>query len=208
MKITQKIKNILAGLMLTMGTIGIVATSTATMSGCALIKDGEEISWTKVGTVSAVIQVAAQTSTYAVCVKNQDLSPIFKAIGEGLVVLSGQATEEQLTPEQIEAYISSVLTEGKWGTLSVQINGILQTMINAYTDFYNVNKDKFKEEHNASDCRDIADYIVDNSSAVTYEDFLAEIENIARDTIYKTNTSHSKVGQSARKRRLPNENNN
>lgn len=70
------------------------------------------------------------------------------------------------------------------------------------------NKDKFKEEHNASDCRDIADYIVDNSSAVTYEDFLAEIENIARDTIYKTNTSHSKVGQSARKRRLPNENNN
>ena len=53
-------------------------------------------------------------------------------------------------------------------------------------------KDIFKEEHNASACYDIADYVVDNSTNVSYEEFLEEIVRIANDTIYKTNTSHSK----------------
>ena len=57
-------------------------------------------------------------------------------------------------------------------------------------------KDIFKEKHNASDCYDIADYVVDNSSNVTYDEFLKEIETIAYDTINKTNNSHSKKDSS------------
>lgn len=53
-------------------------------------------------------------------------------------------------------------------------------------------KDIFKEKHNATACYDVADYVVDNSSEVTFEEFLKEIETIAYDTINKTNNSHSK----------------
>ena len=65
-------------------------------------------------------------------------------------------------------------------------------------------KDIFKEKHNASDCYDIADYVVDNSSIVTYDEFLKEIETIAYDTINKTNNSHSKK-DSSKKMVLKNE---
>ena len=134
----KKIKNII--------TVALTAVFAYAVSGCALIKDGEAISWTKVDTVASVIQVAAQTSTYAVCIKNKDLSPIFKAVGEGFVVISGSADGEQLKPAQIEAYIKTLLDENKWGSLSTQVNGILSTVLTAYTNFYNENKGKFKDE--------------------------------------------------------------
>ena len=140
----MKIKNYILGLI----SLISVSVMTACAPGCALIKDGETISWSKVDTVCSVIQIAAQTSTYAVCIKNQDLAPVFKAIGEGLIVLSGSASADQMSPEQIEAYIDSLMAENKWGTLSTQINGILSTLIAEYSKFYSTNKDKFKDEVN------------------------------------------------------------
>ena len=116
------------------------------LGGCALIKDGEQISWSKVDTVCSVVRVAAQTSTYAVCVKNKDLAPVFEGVGEGLVILSGTATEGNITPEALKAFISDQIDVQQWGTLAVQINGIIDTMCDAYTNFYKQNKDKFKDE--------------------------------------------------------------
>ena len=62
-------------------------------------------------------------------------------------------------------------------------------------------KDIFKSKHNATDCYDIADYVVDNSSEVSYEEFLHEIEMIAYDTINKTNYSKSKKDPDSQKHR-------
>lgn len=44
-------------------------------------------------------------------------------------------------------------------------------------------KDCFKESHKASDCKLIADYIVDNGANTTREIFLSEIKGIAEKTI-------------------------
>lgn len=43
--------------------------------------------------------------------------------------------------------------------------------------------DLFKEKHHAKDVRNIADYIVDNSDKVAYEEFLQQITYIAEKTI-------------------------
>ena len=134
----KKIKQIL-----TFTIIGVLTFST---SGCFLLKDGETINWNKVDTITTAVQVAAQTSVYAVCIKNKDLSPVFKVIGEGLIVISGDAKDEQLKPEQIEAFIKQLIDQNKWGTLADQINGITSALITTYTNFYNTNKDKFKDE--------------------------------------------------------------
>ena len=102
--------------------IAVIAISVWS-SGCALLKDGETISWEKVDTACSVIQIAAQTSTYAVCIKNKDLPPIFKAIGEGLIIVSGSANEDNIKrststvwvrPDGIEheAFISDSLFAG------------------------------------------------------------------------------------------------
>ena len=123
----------------------IVATVVAvSITACALFKDGEEVSWDKVNTVCAVVQTAAQTSVYAVCVKNPDLSPIFKAIGEGLVNMSG----ENYSPEQIKSYIANALKKEEWGTLANQVNAIMDTLLITYTNFYETNKNKFTDEAN------------------------------------------------------------
>ncbi len=61
-------------------------------------------------------------------------------------------------------------------------------------------KDIFKSKHNATDCYDVADYIVDNSSEVSFEEFLHEIEMIASDTINKTNYSKSKKAPNKQKK--------
>ena len=124
----------------------IALTSLCSLSGCFLLKDGETINWNKVDTITTTIQITSQTSVYAVCIKNKDLAPVFKAIGEGLIVLSGDAKDEQLKPEQIESYIKQILDQNKWGTLADQINGITSALITTYTNFYNTNKDKFKDE--------------------------------------------------------------
>ena len=134
----KKIKQIL--------TFTIIGVLTFATSGCFLLKDGETINWNKVDTITTAVQVASQTSVYAVCVKNKDLSPVFKAIGEGLIVISGDAKDEQLKPEQIESYIKQLIDQNKWGTLADQVNGITSALITTYTNFYNTNKDKFKDE--------------------------------------------------------------
>lgn len=122
----------------------MAAVMLACASGCALIKDGEEISWSKVDTAVSVLQTTSQLTTYGVCVKNPDLSPIFKAIGEGFVVLS--ASEQAYSPEQLKAYINEALDKEEWGSLASQVNAVMDTLITAYTGFYNTNKDKFKDE--------------------------------------------------------------
>lgn len=127
--------------------IAVIAISVWS-SGCALLKDGETISWEKVDTACSVIQIAAQTSTYAVCIKNKDLSPIFKAVGEGLIIVSGSANEDNIKPEQIQSYINQLLDQNEWGSLSTQVNGILSALITTYSNFYTTNKDKFKDEVN------------------------------------------------------------
>ena len=104
----------------------VVAVS---ISACCLFKDSEEVSWDKVNTVCAVVQTAAQTSVYTVCIKNPDLSPIFKAIGEGLVAVSG----ENYSPDQIKAYIADALKKDEWGSLANQVNAIMDTLLITYT---------------------------------------------------------------------------
>ena len=84
----KKIKQIL--------TFTIIGVLTFATSGCFLLKDGETINWNKVDTITTAVQVASQTSVYAVCVKNKDLAPVFKAMGEGLIIISGDAKDEQL----------------------------------------------------------------------------------------------------------------
>lgn len=120
----------------------LAAVAAVSISACCLFKDGEEVSWDKVNTVCAVVQTAAQTSVYAVCVKNPDLSPIFKAIGEGLVAVSG----ENYSPDQIKAYIADALKKDEWGTLANQVNAIMDTLLITYTNFYDTNKGKFTDE--------------------------------------------------------------
>ena len=120
----------------------IAAAVAVSITACTLFKDGEEVSWDKVNTVCAVVQTAAQTSVYAVCVKKPDLSPIFKAIGEGLVNMSG----ENYSPDQIKSYIANVLKKEEWGSLANQVNVIMDTLLITYTNFYNTNKDKFTDE--------------------------------------------------------------
>jgi hypothetical protein len=123
----------------------IIATVVAiSISACCLFKDGEEVSWDKVNTVCAVVQTAAQTSVYAVCVKNPDLSPIFKAVGAGLVNMSGK----NYSPEQIKTYIANALKKEEWGTLANQVNAIMDTLMITYTNFYETNKNKFTDEAN------------------------------------------------------------
>ena len=122
----------------------LVATSILTLTGCFLIKDGETINWNKVDTVASSIKVLTQTTTYAVCYKNQDLTPIFKAIGEGLVVLSGSADVSQMSPEQIQKYINESLS--KYGTLGTQVNAIVVTIITEYNNFWQNNSDVVKDE--------------------------------------------------------------
>ena len=123
----------------------ILSLTVFAIAGCNLLfKKGEEVSWDKVNTVCAVVQTAAQTSVYAVCIKNPDLSPIFKAIGEGLVNMSG----ENYKPEQIQEYINNALKKDEWGSLATQVNAIMDTLMVTYTNFYNTNKDKFTDEAN------------------------------------------------------------
>ena len=130
----------------------LISTVTVTVAsilfgGCSLIKDGETVNWDKVDTISALVQTTAQVSTYAVCVKNKDLAPIFKSIGEGIVVISGAQSSSEMTPEQIQAYIKNLLSENKgWGSLADQVNGVMNTLIDIYSNFISINKDKFTDE--------------------------------------------------------------
>lgn len=122
----------------------LVATSILVLTGCFLIKEGETINWNKVDTVASGIKVLTQTTTYAVCYKNQDLTPIFKAIGEGLIVISGSADASQMSPEQIQKYINESLS--KYGTLGSQVNAITVTIISEYNNFWQNNSDVVKDE--------------------------------------------------------------
>lgn len=123
--------------------LGVIVGST---SACSLIKDGEEIDWNKVDYISSTISLATQTTTYAVCIKNKDLAPVFKAIGEGLVIVAAKGGQESLQPEQIQAYVNELLKKEEWGTLSTQINGVLNTVFATYQKFVDANKDKFTDE--------------------------------------------------------------
>ena len=75
-----------------------IGTIIGPVSGCSLIKDGEEIDWNKVDYISSTISLATQTTTYAVCIKNKDLAPVFKAIGEGLVIVAAKGGQQSLQP--------------------------------------------------------------------------------------------------------------
>lgn len=114
------------------------------LTACNLLKDGEEISWSKVDNAAVVLKLAAQTTTYAVCCKNQDLAPIFKAVGEGLKIVSGNTDEESFEPEQIKAYINALLKD--YGALGTKVNSVLAVIIDKYEDLVNANKDKFTDE--------------------------------------------------------------
>lgn len=111
-----------------------------------LNEETKKVEWNKVDTACLAIKTVARTSTYAVCVKNKDLPPVFKAIGEGLVVMSGSATEEQMTPEQINSYIAGLLDSNKWGSLGSQITAITNDVISCYTSFCEANKDNFNDK--------------------------------------------------------------
>ena len=125
--------------------IAVIATAlTCTLTGCFLFKDGEAINWNKVDTVASGIKVLSQTTIYAVCYKNTDLAPIFKAIGEGLIVMSGSADAKQMAPEQIQKYINDSLV--KYGTLGTQVNTIATTLISEYNKFWQNNSDIVKDE--------------------------------------------------------------
>lgn len=50
-------------------------------------------------------------------------------------------------------------------------------------------KDAFKESHNASSCKEIADYVIINDEKMDREGFLREIDTIALDTINGTRVS-------------------
>ena len=121
-----------------------VTALTCTLTGCFLFKDGETINWNKVDTVASGIKVLSQTTIYAVCYKNTDLAPIFKAIGEGLIVISGSADTEQMSPEQIQKYINDSLS--KYGTLGTQVNAITTTLIAEYNKFWQNNSTIVKDE--------------------------------------------------------------
>ena len=121
----------------------IALLSVSLTSGCFLFKDGETIVWDRIDTAAAALEVASQTTTYAVCYKNKDLSPIFKAIGEGLVIMAGDG---EVKPEQIEKFITDAITQEKWGTLGNQVANIVDTIFKQYTVFYQKNQDKFKDE--------------------------------------------------------------
>lgn len=117
------------------------------LNGCFLLKDGESFSWNKVNTAASALRIATQVTTYGVCQKNKDLTPIFKAVGEGLIVLSGTNDPKQLSPEQIQAYINELFDENQgWGEMGKQVNGVLTIILTEYANFYNANKDKFKDE--------------------------------------------------------------
>ncbi len=118
----------------------------AMLVGCSLIKDGETVNWDKVDTISSLVQTTAQVSTYAVCVKNPDLSPVFKAVGEGLVLMSASSESDQMEPEQIHSYIKDLLSEKEWGSLAGQVNGVMDTLLDIYGNFIEANKDKFTDE--------------------------------------------------------------
>lgn len=121
-----------------------ITALTCTLTGCFLFKDGETINWNKVDTVASGIKVLSQTTIYAVCYKNTDLAPIFKAIGEGLIVISGSAATEQMSPEQIQKYINDLLS--KYGTLGTQVNAITTTLIAEYNKFWQNNSAIVKDE--------------------------------------------------------------
>lgn len=124
----------------------VLAGVLAMLVGCSLIKDGETVNWDKVDTISSLVQTTAQVSTYAVCVKNQDLSPVFKAVGEGLVLISASSESEQMKPEQIQDYIKDLLSEKEWGSLAGQVNGVMDTLLDIYGNFIKANQDKFTDE--------------------------------------------------------------
>lgn len=124
----------------------VLAGVLAMLVGCSLIKDGETVNWDKVDTISSLVQTTAQVSTYAVCVKNPDLSPVFKAAGEGLVLISASSDSEQMKPEQIQDYIKDLLSEKEWGSLAGQVNGVMDTLLAIYSNFIEANQDKFTDE--------------------------------------------------------------
>lgn len=124
----------------------VLAGVMAMLVGCSLIKDGETVNWDKVDTISSLVQTTAQVSTYAVCVKNPDLSPVFKAVGEGLVLISASPDSEQMKPEQIQNYIKDLLSEKEWGSLAGQVNGVMDTLLDIYGNFIEANQDKFTDE--------------------------------------------------------------
>ena len=72
------------------------------------------------------------------------LCSIFKAIGEGLIVISGSADTEQMSPEQIQKYINDLLS--KYGTLGTQVNAITTTLIAEYNKFWQNNSTIVKDE--------------------------------------------------------------
>lgn len=124
----------------------VLAGVMAMLVGCSLIKDGETVNWDKVDTISSLVQTTAQVSTYAVCVKNLDLSPVFKAVGEGLVLISASPDSEQMKPEQIQDYIKDLLSEKEWGSLAGQVNGVMDALLDIYGNFIEANQDKFTDE--------------------------------------------------------------
>lgn len=124
----------------------VLAGVMAMLVGCSLIKDGETVNWDKVDTISSLVQTTAQVSTYAVCVKNPDLSLVFKAVGEGLVLISASPDSEQMEPEQIQDYIKDLLSEKEWGSLAGQVNGVMDALLDIYGNFIEANQDKFTDE--------------------------------------------------------------
>jgi hypothetical protein len=159
------------------------------LNGCFLLKEGETISWDKVNHAANSIKIAAQVTTYGVCQKNNDLKPVFKAIGEGLIVISGN--NEQQSPEQIKSYIKSLFDKNKgWGEMGDQVNYIIELIIMEYSFFYTQNKDKFKDEVNAFAklVEGIGKGFIDGSNLVEYKD-----ENVGSSIKYQQQNIENQV---------------
>lgn len=60
-------------------------------------------------------------------------------------------------------------------------------------------KDAFKESHKASNCKEIADYVIINDEKKDLEDFLHDVDVIVSDTIKGTQVSTCQVMRSSTK---------
>ena len=119
--------------------------SAMVICGCAIFtNDDGTINWNGVNATAQTMKSGVKMATGLVCAKNPDLSPIFKAVGEGLVVLSGN-TDADFEPEQIKKYITDLLEEKGMSSANIVVLETLNIALTQYELFYTTYEDKIPD---------------------------------------------------------------
>ena len=118
----------------------MILTAAIALCGCTQIKGWFNSAdfTTVVSVISPSLQSAAKWTVYAVCKKNTDLNPIFKAAGNGILIA---VNSSDYSTEEIEAYIKKGLgneVDTWYPLIETSMNTVLSWYDAIYTKYFNI----------------------------------------------------------------------